>query len=284
MMVELAPVKPEQVEELGGICYRAFKEISDRHGFPTDFDSPGFAQMILGSLVRDEDCYSVAAAVDGKPAGSNYLITHDDVGSIGPVSVDPAMQGKGVGRAIMEDVLKYARENGIARVRLMQDSFNMMSLALYASLGFDTKAPVAMMEPVGMEDPNVREATPDDLPAVEDLSRRIYRVSRRNEAAHRFNPPFQPFVRERAGVITGYFILGFAGHGVAETEEDMLALVLHAARRTPPPMRRCFCPLTEGSLYRRFLAAGCRNIKVMNLMALGPYEAPDGVWLPSVGF
>lgn len=284
MAVELTPVRPEQVEELGGICYRAFKDVSDRHGFPTDFDSPGFAQMVLGSLVRDEDCYSVAAVVDGRTAGSNYLTTHDEVGSIGPVSVDPPLQGHGAGRAVMEGVLQYARENGIERVRLMQDSFNMMSLALYASLGFDTKTPVAMMEPARKEDPNVRQATASDLAAVEELSRRIYRVSRRNEAAHRLSPPFQPFVRERAGVITGYFILGFAGHGVAETEEDMLALVLHAAGRTPPQMARFFCPLTEGSLYRRFLAAGCRNVKVMNLMALGPYEAPDGVWLPSVGY
>lgn len=284
MTVELAAVKPEQVEELARICYRAFKDISDRHGFPTDFDSPGFAQMVLGNLVRDEDCYSVAAVVDGRTAGSNYLTTHDDVGSIGPVSVDPPMQGHGVGRAVMEGVLQYARENGIERVRLMQDSFNMMSLALYASLGFDTKTPVAMMEPARKEDPNVREATSDDLPAVEELSRRIYRVSRRNEVGHLFGSPFQPFVRERAGAITGYFLPGFVGHGVAETEEDMLALVLHAAGRMPPQLARFFCPLTEGSLYRRFLAAGCRNIKVMNLMALGPYQDPDGVWLPSVAY
>ena len=282
MTVELAPVKPEQVEELGGICYRAFKDIADRHGFPTDFDSPGFAQMVLGGMVRDEDCYSVAAGVDGHLSGSNYLTTHDEVGGVGPVSVDPPMQGKGVGRAVMGDVLKYARENGIERVRLMQDSFNMMSLALYASLGFDTKVPVAVMQPAGKEDPNVREATPDDLPAVEELSRRIYRVSRRNEVAHRFGSPFQPFVRGSGGRITGYSILGLLGHGVAETEEDMVALVLHAAGRTPPQFAAFFCPLTEGGLYRRFLAAGCRNIKVMNLMALGPYEAPDGVWMPSV--
>ncbi|MDO8616141.1 MAG: GNAT family N-acetyltransferase [Dehalococcoidia bacterium] len=282
MAVEIAPVNPGQVEELARICYDAFKDISDRHGFATDFDTPAFAQMVLTSLVHDEDCYSVAASAGGRLAGSNYLTAHDEVGGIGPVSVDPPAQGMGAGRALMEDVLKYARENGIEQVRLMQDSFNMMSLALYASLGFDTKTPVVMMEPVGKADPHVREATPDDLPAVEELSRRIYRVSRRNEVAHLFGSPFRPFVRERAGRITGYFLLGIAGHGVAQAEEDMVALVLHAAGLMPPQMARFFCPLTEGSLYRRFLAAGCRNRKVMNLMALGPYAEPDGVWLPSV--
>ncbi len=284
MAVEIAPVNPGQVEELARICYDAFKDISDRHGFATDFDSPVFAQMILTSLVHDEDCYSVAAITDGRLAGSNYLTAHDEVGGIGPVSVDPTAQGLGVGRALMQEVLKYARENGIEQVRLMQDSFNMMSLALYASLGFDTKSPVALMEPKAKEDPHVREATPGDLLAVEDISRRIYRVSRRNEVAQHFGGPFVPYVRERAGRITGYFIIGMVGHGVAETEDDMMALILHAAGQVPAQLARAFCPMTEGNLYRRLLAAGCRNRKVMNLMARGPYEEPQGVWVPSVGF
>jgi hypothetical protein len=64
----------------------------------------------------------------------------------------------------------------------------------------------------------------------------------------------------------------------------MLALVREAARQMPRDLHRVLCPLTEGSLYRRFLAAGFRNIKVMNLMAIGPYEEPDGVWMPSVRY
>src|SRR3990172_9500292 len=50
----------------------------------------------------------------------------------------------------------------------------------------------------------------------------------------------------------------------------------------PLDFHRVLCPLTEGSLYRKLLATGARNIKIMNLMALGPYEPPDGVWLPSI--
>ena len=90
------------------------------------------------------------------------------------------------------------------------------------------------------------------------------------------------FLRERGGRVVGYYLAGIAGHGVAETEDDMLALVREAARQMPPDFHRVFCPLTEGSLYRSFLANGSRAIKVMNLMALGPYERPDGVWVPSV--
>ena len=49
------------------------------------------------------------------------------------------------------------------------------------------------------------------------------------------------------------------------------------------------CPLRRSAqaivdVYRKFLAAGFRNRKVMNLMTLGPYDEPEGAWMPSVGY
>src|SRR2546426_592762 len=211
MALEFVPAKPEHTGELGRICYEAFKDISDRHHFSSDFTSA-------------------------------------------------------------------------AMVRLLQDSFNMTSLSLYASLGFDTKEPVAVMQPSPGDRPDesVRAVTEADLEEVAELSRQIYKVSRRNEVASGITGPFRPFLRERNGRIAGYYILGIAGHGVAETEDDLVALVRETARQMPPDFHRVLCPLTEGDLYRKLLANGCRNIKVMNLMALGPYERPDGAWIPSV--
>jgi GNAT superfamily N-acetyltransferase len=284
MALELVPARPEHVSELGRICYEAFKDISDKHHFPSDFQSVALGRMIIGMLTASEDVYGVAAIVDGQPAGSNFLLTSDEVGGLGPITVEVSAQGDGVGRALMQDVIDHAKEAGVERVRLLQDSFNMTSLALYASLGFDTKHPVALMQPAPNEQPDdsVRLVTDADLDAIEELSRRIYKVSRRNETGANIRGPFRPFLRERAGRVVGYCSLGMPGHGVAETEDDLLALVREAARQTPPDFHRVLCPLTEGRLYRSFLSAGFRNIKVMNLMALGPYEESDGVWVPSV--
>ncbi len=284
MAVTIAPAKMEHVEEMGRICFEAFCDIADKHGFPHDFPSLDFARMVVGGMVSREDRYSVVALLDGQAAGSNFLLTSDHVSGVGPISVDIARQGHGIGRTLMQDAIKYSRDNGFEMVRLLQDSFNMTSLSLYASVGFDTKHPCAVMEPAPAEaeDPSIRPVTPADLDAVEELSRRFYKVSRRNEVAQGLGGPFPVVLRERGGRATGYLVAGFIGHGVAETEEDMVALAAQAARPLPPEMRRVFCPLTEGSLYRRFLAAGFRNVKVMNLMTLGPYEEPEGVWVPSV--
>jgi predicted N-acetyltransferase YhbS len=286
MTIEMIPAKAEHVPVIGSIAYEAFKDISDRHNFPLDFASEDFGRMVMGMLVAREDYYGAVALLDGEITGSNFLLVSDEVAGLGPITVDVPKQGGGIGRALMVDALNHARENGLEMVRLLQDSFNSASLSLYASLGFDTKAPCAVMEvrPSEEQAEGVRPMTAEDIDAVEGLSRAIYRVSRKNEVASMIGGPFRPFVRERGGRVVGYFTLGMPGHGVAETEEDMVELVREAARQAPPEMRRCICPVVEGELYRRFLAAGFRTRKVMNLMALGPYEEPAGVWLPSVGF
>jgi GNAT superfamily N-acetyltransferase len=284
MALELVLAKPEHIPELGRICYEAFKDLADRHGFPTDFPSAAVARMVTGSLVQSESVYAVTAMVDGQVSGSNFLSVHDEVGGVGPISVEVPLQGGGLGRALMVSVMDHARESGLDKVRLMQDAFNVRSLALYASLGFHTRTPCAVMQPIPAEavDATIRPVTEKDSDDIEELSRRLYKGSRRNEVAGSLSGPFRPFLRERNGRIVGYFSLGLAGHGVAETDEDALSLVRESSRGTPLDMARFFCPLTNASLYRTFLSAGCRNVKVMNLMTVGPYEEPEGCWLPSI--
>src|SRR3972149_6534361 len=102
MGVELVPARAEHVSELGRIAYEAFKDISDRHGFPSDFSSTGFGRMVIGMLVQSEHAYGVAAMENGLPLGSAFMTTEDEVGGIGPVTVEVLAQGRGIGRALME--------------------------------------------------------------------------------------------------------------------------------------------------------------------------------------
>ncbi len=88
-------------------------------------------------------------------------------------------------------------------------------------------------------------------------------------------------VRDSGNGLTGYLALGLGfGHGVAETDEDILALIGEAAIRFPDSAK-FNCPLSDGNLYRKFLEAGSRALEVHTMMAYGPYEEPEGVWLPS---
>src|SRR5919199_5811352 len=146
MAIELVPAEPQHVRELGRICFEAFKEIQDRGCGTRDFPTVDIAQQVLGMLVQRDDFYSVSALDDGRVIGSNFLSLMDPVAGVGPVTVDPCYKGQGVGRALMQDVINYARHNNIEQVRLFHDAFNVASLSLYASMGFDVKDSVALMQ------------------------------------------------------------------------------------------------------------------------------------------
>jgi hypothetical protein len=166
-------------------------------------------------------------------------------------------------------------------VRLCQDAFNMRSLALYASLGFDVKESLAYMtlsnaNPV---DANFRPATPADFHAMDQLCRDVYRVSRKGEYGVLSGAGFPIFVLDR-GHIAGYIIGTAIGHGVAENNDDMLALINGIGASMPDA--HVHIAMRQGDLYRRALAAGHRNRKTMNLMAYGPYDEPQGTYVPSV--
>jgi predicted N-acetyltransferase YhbS len=286
LSVKLISPTPEHASELGRICYEAFKDIADRHNFPPDFPSAGIGRAVISMMIQREDVYGVAALNNGDVAGSNFLLTADEVAGVGPITVEVSLQGDGIGRALMEAVIDHARQERIEMVRLCQDAFNTTSMSLYGALGFDMKEPLALMQPAPADvvDASVRPVEEGDLQDIEELSRRFYKVSRRNEVASAIGSPFAYVLREREGRVVGYYTQGMLGHGVAETEDDMLVMVMQAARALPPGQARCFCPLTDGNLFRRFLAAGFRTVKPMNLMTMGPYERPEGVWVPSVLF
>jgi len=284
--VDLVKAEPQHAGELGRIFYEAFKDLSDRHGFPLDFPSAAVGRQIIGMLLARPDFYGVTALLEGQPVGSNFLALSDPVWAVGPITVDCAYQGLGIGRKLMEEVIAYARRHQVERVRLVQETFNTKSISLYASLGFDIKEELAFLQatPAPHEDPTVRWLTEADLAAAGELAVQIYQTSRRNEVAAAVKYGLSPLLRERDGRMRGYVIPGLFGHGVAETEEDAVALVGEMARRLPVQTARLFCPLGDTGFFRALLKAGCRTIKLMTLMALGPYERPQGVWMPSVAY
>lgn len=159
----------------------------------------------------------------------------------------------------------------------------MQSLALYTSMGFDTKEPLAYLElsSEGQPDPGFRPATAADVDQMDELCQSIYRISRRGEYQVFLSLGFPMFVLDR-GQIAGYHIGTALGHGVAESAEDLLTLL--AGYGATAPGAHSMVPIRDGMLYRGALAAGHRNIKVMNLMAYGPYEEPQGTYAPSVMF
>lgn len=282
--IELVKPEPHHLPELGRICFEAFRSIHDRHAFPRDFPDVETATKVVGLLSGHPDVFGVAARVEGRLAGSNFVFLADDVGGIGPISIDPNLQGRGLGRRLMQAVVDHAAQRGVQRVRLLQDSFNTASFSLYASLDFDVREPIGVLRapPAAEADPTVRAAVAADFPKLSELSEQLYKVNRSGEMKSWFERGVAPLVREVNGQLRGYLTPGMLGHGVAQSEADALAMVGQISKHAPPGMDLFFVPLRLTSFYRGALRSGCRLVKIMTLMTRGTYVEPEKIWMPSI--
>ena len=288
MSIQIRPMKSEDVEACGRICYEAFRGISERHNFRPDFPNAEAGIDLMRMLVDSPNSFSVVAEQDGEVIGSNHLVEYDAIRAVGPITVDPAAQAKGAGRMLMEAVIE--RGKGSAGIRLVQDAFNTASLSLYASLGFDVKEPLALMEGELKgdlpPDVTVRSIEEQDYEACADLCRKIHGFGRLNELKNM--PPFlTSFVVMRDGRLTAYASAPYfwpLNHAVAETEEDMQSLLLGAGNFSLGQPLSFLLPTRQTSLFRWCLKQGMRVIKPLTLMAMGEYQEPRGCYLPSVGY
>lgn len=284
MALELVPATEDHIPRLAQICHEAFSALHDRCGVARDIPDAEIGGMIISQTVKRPDYTGVMAVLDGEIVGSNFLTFADEVAGVGPITVDPKVQAKGIGKALMQWVIDEARRRELRQVRLFQEAINITSLSLYTSLGFDWRDSAALMQaiPGVVEDPTIRPLGPADLPAVEKLSKNSYGFSRAGDAAQLLEWQVPGFLRERDGRATGYLFATLFGHAGAETDEDLLALADHVGRHLPPPLARYICPLARPELYRKALAAGHRTLKVLSYMSLGDYVPPGGSHFPSI--
>ncbi|MBS0418323.1 MAG: GNAT family N-acetyltransferase [Proteobacteria bacterium] len=131
------------------ICYRAFKAISDQHGFSPDFPDTESAAGLLSMLIGHNGFFDIVAEVDGKIVGSNFLDARNLIARVGPLTVDPALQNDSVGRALMQLAMEHSAERRFAGIRLVQAAHHRRSLALYVRLGFEVRELLACLRARG---------------------------------------------------------------------------------------------------------------------------------------
>jgi predicted N-acetyltransferase YhbS len=267
----------------GRICYEAFKAIANQHNFPPDFPDPETAVDLLSQLFARSDIYSVVAELDGRVVGSNFLWENAVIAGVGPITVEPEIQNVAVGRQLMEDVLRRAKEGRFAGVRLVQSAYHNRSLSLYTKLGFDAREPLSAFNgpALALEIPGhaVRAASDRDLDACNQLCRGVHGHDRSSELLDAINQQTAKVV-EHHGRITGYStMVGFLGHAVGESNEDLKALIGAATAFDGPGF---LLPTRNGDVLRWCLENGLRIIQPLTLMSIGLYNRPAGAFLPSV--
>ncbi|MEO5924924.1 MAG: GNAT family N-acetyltransferase [Bryobacteraceae bacterium] len=269
----------------GTICYEAFHRINSEHNFPPDIPSAEMAIGFTTELFQHPKFYCLVAEEDGRILGSNCLDERSSIFGIGPITVDPTTQNKGVGKALMQAVLDRTCDQNAPGVRLVQAAFHNRSLSLYTNLGFSVREPLTVVTGTTVikqiDGYKVRPAELSDLEACNDLCAKIHGHHRGGELLDGISQK-TAFVVERAGRITGYTsVMGFFGHSVAETNADLMALIAATPQFHGPGI---FVPSRNTELFRWCLAQGLRVTQPMTLMSMGLYNEPAGPFLPSVTF
>ncbi len=283
--IRIRRMNVDDLAECGRICYGAFASIADRHGFPPDFASVAEATAAVSHLAAHPDFFSLLAEREGRVVGSNFLDERSVIRSVGPVTVDPEQQNRGTGRVLVDKALERAAQRESLGVRLLQAGYHSRSLSLYTKLGFDVRESFATVNgaPLDLRTPGraVRPATDADVAACNSVCAGVHGHDRGGELADAVAQGAASVV-ERRGRITGYSTgIGFFGHSVAETDDDLAALIAAAPRFGGSGF---LAPMRNSELLRWCLTHGLRITHTMNLMTIGFYQQPRGAYLASVGY
>lgn len=236
---------------------------------------------------------------DGVLAGTAlWFPLGDEHASIGLVQVAPGLQGRGVGRKLMETVIEAARPRSLMLHATAEGA------GLYAKLGFQTVSVLeqwqgictvpANPEPARAGPPgamssvqpgNVRLATADDLAAIQALDAMACGITRRNVLDWAMHDATVA-IAGPADAPTGYAVCRNFGRGAmigpmaATTEIVAIALAAFLAQpgflRMDPP---------AGATTLKTWLGSCALVRVGEgqLMRRGIWPAPKGaaLWAPA---
>jgi GNAT superfamily N-acetyltransferase len=269
----------------GRIFFDAFESLATRHSFPIEPGTPDFADFQMTSMLATDGIFGLVAERDGQIVGSGFQDERGTIVGVGPISVDPAAMDVGVGRALMEALLQRSRERAVPGVRLVQTAYHYRSLSLYAKLGFAVREPLSVFQgsPKAAAVPwaTVRPAAAADVDMCDNLCRDAHGHDRHAELQGAVAGGMASVV-ERGDAVTGYTTgLGYIGHAVGRTDDDIIALIQSTEMFTGLGV---LVPSRNAALMAWCLSAGLRLVQQSTLMSIGLYNEPQTAWLPSIGY
>ena len=181
MTIELRPLREDELREADGIYRRAFGTLCGLAD-PLAFD--GDAERVRCRWASDPDA-AIALLEDGALAGTNFVSRWGSVGLFGPLSVDPARQGRGLAHPLVEEALRLLERPPVVLRGLYTSVADPRSVGLYQRHGYwpvglavlMQKAPASAREaPAGLE--TLSRLSPDAqaeaLSACRELSDQVF--------------------------------------------------------------------------------------------------------------
>jgi len=286
--VTLRAVESRDVERAGEVNFLAFYHSALTHGLRPNVGTPGESARYLRYLLSFDPQGGVVAEREGDIVGVAWVHARGPVATLGPIAVDPRVQGQGIGRQLVNRCLEVAR--GAAQVRLVQESYNTTSLGLYLRTGFRVVAPLLDLDlapgtvvtpPSATGGTSIRPAIGDDRGRIVGRDARAFGAMR-PQSVELYLTRGRALVAEAGAGLAGYALgiafegTGYVGSAAADDPAVLLALVGTLARElsTPTVTLRTLVPAADRALVDGLVGLGFRAFRACHYMVRGGGTAP----------
>ena len=131
-------LRSHRVGDMGWVISRQSIAYADEYGWDISYEAlvaEICAQFIKNYDATREHCW--IAEADGKPLGSVFLVkASDDLAKLRLLLVEKDARGLGIGRALVEQCMRAAREKGYKRMTLWTQSILVAARKIYQDAGF----------------------------------------------------------------------------------------------------------------------------------------------------
>ncbi len=278
-------MEEQDISRAGEVIVAAFNDVFTRHGFPPPFPSPEAGTGLAQGYLRLEPQECFVAVEGGQVVGSGFIHLRGETAGIGPITVDPTCQSKGVGKEIMMAVIRAGRH--CPSLRLVQDAFNVVSFPLYSKLGFAACGTVLSLAGQEFRPPGrprgiaIREMAADDAARVTALDTKLTGLTRPQDIRYFLGHPPQ-LISLVEGKLAGYLCLlrasagTFLGPAAAIEPAVLRTLIAHAIELEQGKVLRMRLPARHTELFRDLLKMGFHVETLQTYMVRGPWKPSRG--------
>jgi DNA-binding MarR family transcriptional regulator/GNAT superfamily N-acetyltransferase len=125
--------------DMGWVTQRHGALYSEEYGLNERMES--YVAEVVAKFLRDfdparEHCW--IAEQDGVPIGSVFIVKEtDDIARLRLLIVEPKARGLGVGKRLVEECIRFARQAGYRQITLWTHSILTVARGIYANAGFE---------------------------------------------------------------------------------------------------------------------------------------------------